>query len=315
LIPVDQGIKASSADELTVGVERLLTPTLTVGLKGTYRTLNSTIEDRCDLDYTSPETDYSSCALINPGSGGTFASGSVPTCNGLVDDSAWYQCYPQGPATPEARRIYRGIELLARKTVGNSLWLQASFVYSSLRGNYDGGVNQGVYGQTDPGVNSDFDYPALWHDGYGILGLDRPYRLRFDGFWATPWKLSVGLNAFVESGTPLNKMGFFNTGYGAYVFLLPRGSVGRLPTFWSTNLTLQYPFAVGPATVTLVGYVFNLFNKQIAVDRDNSWSISPPAGFPATIYDPNQEQTNPYYGSVTRRSQPRIFRAAVKVSF
>ena len=211
--PVDAGVKASSMDELTIGVERLIMPTLTVGLKGTYRALNSTLEDRCDFDYTSPETNYSGCALINPGSGGKFASGDAPTCNGLYDDPEWYQCYPRGPASPEVKRIYRGIELFARQSVGNSLWLQASYVYSSLRGNYDGGVNQGVYGQTNPGINHDFDYPAVWHNGYGTLALDRPNRFRFDGYWVTPWRLSVGLQAFVESGAPLNQMGYFNAGW------------------------------------------------------------------------------------------------------
>ncbi len=315
--PVDAGIKASSLDELTAGVERLLMPTLTVGLKGTYRTLNNTLEDRCDFDYTSPLTDYSACALINPGSSGKFASGDVPTCNGFYTSDSFdaYQCYPRGPASPEVKRYYRGIELFARQAVGNSLWLQASYVYSSLRGNYDGGVNQGAYGQTDPGINSDFDYPALWHDGYGTLALDRTNRFRFDGFWVTPWRLSVGLQAFVATGEPLNQIGYFNDGYGSLIFLVPRGSVGRLPTLWGTNLSLNYPIAVGPVTVTLQAYLFNVFNQQIAVDRDNSWSISPPAGYPATIYDPNQEQNNPYYGSVTRRQDPRIFRAAVKVSF
>src|SRR5439155_15312309 len=61
--PVDQGLKAAYQDELTVGVEKALDPTLSVGLKGTYRTLGRTIEDRCDLDYTSPLTDFNSCAL------------------------------------------------------------------------------------------------------------------------------------------------------------------------------------------------------------------------------------------------------------
>ena len=96
---------------------------------------------------------------------------------------------------------------------------------------------------------------------------------------------------------------------------MPRGEAGRLPTQWGTDLTLQYPIAVGPATVTLAGYVFNLFNEQIAVDRDNAWSTSPPANFAETVFDPNHKQTNPYYGSVTRRSSPRVFRAALKGSF
>ena len=70
------------------------------------------------------------------------------TASSTIDE--WYQCYPRGPASPPARRLYRGIELFARKSVGNSLWLQASYVYSSLRGNYDGGVNEGLYGSDLP---------------------------------------------------------------------------------------------------------------------------------------------------------------------
>jgi outer membrane receptor protein involved in Fe transport len=310
--PVDSGIVAPYQDELTVGIERLLGSSLTVGLKGTYRRLGSAIENRCDF-VRSPETENSRCAIITPGSSGKFASGDLPTCNGL--DSPWSSCEPTGPASPPAKRVYRGIELLARQAVGDRLWVQASYVYSSLRGNYDGGVNEGLYGRTIPGRNEDFDFPALWHDGYGILALDRPNRFRLDGYWVTPWLLSVGLQAFVESGAPVNKLGFFNRTYGSMVFLVPRGSEGRLPTLWGTNLTISYPIAIGPVTVTAQAYLFNVFNEQIAISRDDVWSRSPPEGFPVTIYDPNQQQNNETYGAVTGRLDPRSFRAALRVSF
>jgi outer membrane receptor protein involved in Fe transport len=305
---VDAGVKASSQDEVTAGVERLFGSTLTVGLKGTYRSLASTLEDRCDFGDAG-------CVLVNPGSNAKYASGNAMTCNGITYQYPdYFQCTPTGPPTPEAKRYYRGIELLARESIGTSLWLQASYIYSSLRGNYDGGVNE-IFALTNPGINADFDYPALWHNGYGTLSLDRTNRFRFDGYWVTSWRLSVGMQAFAETGAPLNRMGLFDDAYGSGVFLVPRGSAGRLPTLWGANLVLSYPISIGPVTATLQASLFNVFNKQIAVDRDQAWSISPPAGFPATIYDPNQEQTNPYYGSVTRRSEPRIFRAAVKVSF
>ena len=309
---VDKGIRAPHEDELTLAVERLITPSLTVALKGTYRSLGDTVEDRCDFDYTMPESDFTGCAFVNPGSGAKFSAGDAPTCTGFEADE---QCFPRGVPTPEAKRIYRGIELFARQVVGNNLWLQASYVHSSLKGNYDGGVNQAVYGQTTPAYNTDFDYPALWHNAYGALGLDRPNRFRFDGFWVTPWRVSIGLQAFAESGTPLNEMGYFNRDYGPLIFLVPRGSAGRLPTYWGTNLTASYPFVIGPATVTLQAYLFNMFNKQIAISRDDSYTTSITAGYPDTAFDPNQEQTNPYYGAVNHRSQPRVFRAAVRVSF
>jgi hypothetical protein len=316
--PVDPGVRGWYQDELTVGIERLLDPTLTVGLKGTYRTLRNVLEDRCDLDYNSPETGFSSCGLMNPGSSGDIASGRLPTCNGLDGDS--YQCgIAPGRATPPVSRIYRGIELSAHKSLGDRLWLQASYVYSSLRGNYDGGVNQGVtqgsFGQTLPGMNEDFNYPQMEHNAYGILALDRSHRFRLDGYWVTPWRLSLGLQAFVESGAPLNRRGYLNEFYGASVFLVPRGSEGRLPTLWGTSLTLSYPIAIGPATVTLQAYLFNVFNEQIATSRDEAWSTQQPPDYPASIFDANQEQNNPEYGKVTGRSDPRVFRAALRVSF
>ena len=67
-------------------------------------------------------------------------------------------------------------------------------------------------------------------------------------------------------------------------------------------------------TVTRQAYLLNLFNKQIAVARDDTWGYGPPEGYPATIYDP-QEQYNDDYGKVTGRQEPFQFRAALKVSF
>src|SRR4029079_19525979 len=110
--------------------------------------------------------------------------GQAATCNGL--DDPFYECSESGPATPLASRLYRGLEALMRKTYGDRYWIQASYVYSSLRGNEDG-VLQGA-----------FAYPALWHNGYGILALDRSHRFRLDGYWTAPWGLGVGLGAFAE---------------------------------------------------------------------------------------------------------------------
>jgi len=303
---IDTEIAAPLQDELTLGIERSFGPTWTVGLKGTYRRLDSMLETRCDIAEEG-------CAVITPGSNGRYASAGVITCNGLDGDAS--ECVdPPGAATPPVRRLYRGIELLARKTLGDRLWVQASYVYSSLRGNYDGGINE-TTGRSAAGTNHDFDYPALWHNGYGALFLDRPHRFRLDGYWVTPWRLTLGLQAFAESGAPLERLGYFSVTYGSLVYLLPRGSAGRLPTLWDANLTLSYPIAVGPVTVTLQAYLFNAFDNQIAISHDDAWSVDPPADYPASLFDPNQEQTNSYYGAVTGRSGPRSFRAAVRVSF
>ena len=255
--------------------------------------------------------------MINPGSNGRSASGNIPTCDFLYDGAEGEHCFPTGPATPPARRQYRGIEVFARQSIRDRFWLQASYVRSSLRGNYDGSVNEASYnqtlGQTTPGLNWGFGWPPYWHNGYGALALDRPNRFRLDGFWVTPLRVAVGLQAFVESGAPLNRLGYF-TGM-AVVLLEPRGSAGRLPTLWEANLTLSYPIRVGPLTATLQGYLYNFFNNQIVTSRDERWTTAVPEGYAATIYDPSQERNNPDYGRVTSRSAPRSFRAALRVAF
>jgi hypothetical protein len=314
---VDEGIEGTYQDELTVGIERLLAPTLTIGVKGTYRNLGTALEDRCDLDYSDPEINTYECAFINPGSSARYASGESPTCDRHYLAPGGQRCSPSGAPTPNARRIYRGIEILARHFVPDRLWIQASYIYSSLRGNYDGGVSQvfeQTVGQARPGVTWDFTAEDIWHNSYGTLTLDRPHRFRLDGYWTSPLRLSVGLQAFIESGAPLNKFGFHSM-LGPSIFLVSRGSAGRLPTLWEANLTASYPISVGPVTATLQGYVYNIFNNQIATAVDEAWTIEPPAGYPATALDPNQERDNPNYGKVTSRSAPRSFRAALRVSF
>ena len=219
------------------------------------------------------------------------------------------------PATAPATRVYKGLELLARKSVGDTLWLQASYVYSSLRGNYDGEVDEGRFA-TSPGLTADYDYPQFEHNAYGRLYLDRPVNFRAAGFYRTPLKLSVGIEAYVLSGAPLDKTGYFNSIYLSAVQLVPRGSAGRLPTLWEASATLEYPMRLGPATVTLQGFVYNLFNNQIRTSQDMEWTYSaPPPPLPYPNYDPNQPNRNENYGKATTRQAPRFFRAAARISF
>src|SRR5262249_49505224 len=92
--PVDPGLHRAYPDELTVGFEKAIDTTLSVGVKGSYRELGSVIEDRCDLDpSTSPYG--ASCALANPGSSGPVARGFYATCDGSGNPTD-----PNSPAYP-----------------------------------------------------------------------------------------------------------------------------------------------------------------------------------------------------------------------
>jgi Carboxypeptidase regulatory-like domain/TonB dependent receptor-like, beta-barrel/TonB-dependent Receptor Plug Domain len=311
----DANMKGIYQDELAVGFEILMGSTFSLGLRGIYRRLGRAIEDRCDLDFTSSENNFVPCAFVNPGSDERYARGDFIGCNGLDGDS--YQCQRGVPSTPEARRLYRGIELIGRTGIGERLWLQASYIYSSLRGNYDGGVDESN-GETNPGVSfSAFDFPAYWsQNAYGKLSLDRPHSFRADVAYTAPFGLFVGLDGFIQSGAPINKLGYFNASsiFGSPIHLVPRGGAGRLPTVWEANFTMGFPIILGPLTATLQAYIFNLFNNQIEIQRNDNYTIHPLPNYPASLYDPNVPSNNSGYGKIVARQDPRLFRMALRVS-
>jgi outer membrane receptor protein involved in Fe transport len=339
--PVDAGIKAAYQDEATIGVEKALDPTLSIGLKGTYRTLGRTIEDRCDLDPNGPT--QNSCALFNPGGTGPAASGQYLSCDGSGNptDPTSGECGLPGVAVQEAKRIFRGIEMTARKQFTNALWAQASFLYSSLRGNYSGAIRE-ASGQTDPGINADYDYHQFLTNAYGNLELDRPVQARIDAVYTAPFGLSAGLGFYVRSGLPLSRQGWFNDFYPTELYLDQRGSDGRTPTDYEMNLSMSYNLNVGPVTITPMLYVFNVLNRQTPLTLDQTFN--PNASFvtnPASPYygqagvepgtagpdgtvcqsstpctdNPDYLKVAPNTLGLTSRTAPRLIRAALKITF
>jgi hypothetical protein len=329
--PVDPGVKEGYQQEATLGIEKAINPTLSVGLKGTYRAIGRTIEDRCDLD---PDfAGGSTCGLMNPGGTGPAASGVYPIFDGSgnpTDPNSGANGLPGVPVGP-AKRYFRGIELMAREQIANVLWTQASILYSSLEGNFSGAIRE-ASGQTDPGINSDFDYYQFSYKAFGKLELDRPVQARIDAVYNAPFGLSAGLGFYVRSGRPTTQLGWFNFQYLDSLNVSTRGTAGRLPTDYDMNLTVGYNLYAGPVAITPMLYAFNLLNRQTASDVLQTFNVngtfvtntaSPYYGqagvepgmgsCPAFSSSPCSD--NPDYRKVTQRISPRLFRAALKITF
>jgi hypothetical protein len=312
--PTDRNLKGMYQDEYTIGVEKALTPTFVVGLKGSYQRLGEVLEDRCDLDYEHPENRGQPCAIINPGSSERYARGDFPCSNAhnARPDASELDALCNengGPAVPRASRIYRGIELTARQSFQERMWVLASYIYSSLRGNYDGAARL-ASGQADPGINADFDYFAFdQHNSHGKLYLDRPHSFQLGVTYLTPFGLTAGLSTHVRSGPPRNKSEFFNMGYFQEVFGVRRGTAGRAETQYEANVSLAYEFKMGPVTIAPRLYVYNVLNRQ--GETRVSDAFNPDGAFDA---EGNAVQ-HPNYGKILERQGPRLFRVAMRVSF
>lgn len=312
--PVDPNLEGMYQDEFAVGVEKALTPTLVVGLKGSYQRLGQVLEDRCDLDYLHPENQGQFCAIINPGSSERYARGDFP-CNNFTNERPDASAFDAvcnengGPPIGNASRIYRAVELTAQKSFSERLWAVTSYVYSSLRGNYDGAARL-ASGQADPGVNADFDYFHFYErNAHGKLYLDRPHSFRLGVTYLTSFGLTAGLSTYVRSGPPRNKNEYFNGGYNQEIFGVRRGTAGRAETQYEANLSVAYEFKFGPLTIAPRVYIYNVLDRQGETRVQDAFN--PDGAFDA---DGNAVR-HPDYGKILERQEPRLFRVAMKVSF
>jgi outer membrane receptor protein involved in Fe transport len=313
--PPDPGLKPQSIGEGSVGIEYEVAKDLAIGARGIYRSMRNVVEDG---SFDDGDTYF----IFNPGRNepgtteraacqGDVASGRLPRCFG------------------RAQRFYRAIEFTATKRFTNNYQFIASYVYSSLTGNYEG-LFRNDNGQSDPNITSLFDLQSLLDNTYGRLPNDRPHQFKFNGSYRTPFKLMISGNFYMQSGTPFNQLiphPIYGNNEG---FAVQRGTaivpavtatqpgfpnvvqgIGSTRTPMTTNLDLgfYYPIKVGEGKeLRLSGDWFNVFNSQRAVTLDQTFSINSGVSGVAPV-------VNPFWGSALLIQAPSAFRFGAKFTF
>ncbi len=219
---VDSGLRGISLDELTIGVERLIDPTLSIGLKASYRGLHNTVEDRCDIDYNAPgSTNQSQCAMMDPGGDGKYARGDFYYCNGadpgnncILDPSDperfIYGAPPAAaPANGSTRESSSSRERASAIGCGSrpptSTRRCAATTTAKSTKAWAVRPTPASIGTTTTRCSSRTPQAACSSTG--------PIDFRLAGYYRTPLGLSVGFDAYVISGAPLDRWGYFNAFY------------------------------------------------------------------------------------------------------
>jgi hypothetical protein len=317
--PVDEALKGQYVDEFLVGGEYEVAPNLSLGAKYVHRNLGRVIED-----FLVPSEGH--YFIANPGSG-------------LGAEMAFYD-YSPVPA-PDVRRVSNTFELSARKRFSQGWQFLASYVYTTLEGNYDG-TFQNSTGQLDPNINSAFDYADFLVNAEGKLTNDRRNQFKFDGSYdfqrGALTGLNIGVSTHYYSGAPLNAYGYSVPYANWEYYLAPRGSLGRGPSDWEADLRFNYPIRLGSTSrLNLMVDIFNLFDRQEAVqlderynlaldgrcagipedqcNGDNGWLTTPGTLNPlGSLSNPRATATNPdYLQKGTVFTQPRSIRFGVKL--
>ena len=292
--PIDPDLKPQTVNEVAAGVEYEVLNGLTLALRGVYRAQGAVIEDGSFDEGTT-------FFLFNPGESETERAACATP----------FGCFGR------ARRYYRALEFTATKRFTTNYQFVASYVYSSLTGNYEGFYrsenNQGL-----ANLSTLFDIQSLLANRYGRLPGDRPHQLKFDGSYRTPWRLLVSGSFRLQSGVPFNAL-IPHPVYGDNEgFEVPRGTAinpltgsSRTPVIYNLDLGVHYPIRLGEGRQLRIQFDwFNVTNAQRAIRQDETLRIN--SGIPGA----NSIQfPNPFYGQGTIFQYPSSLRIGIKFQF
>ncbi|HEX5475952.1 MAG TPA: TonB-dependent receptor [Vicinamibacterales bacterium] len=263
-VNIEPNIKPMRSQEVTFGLEHQLGPVTAVSARYIHKQLNRGIEDVGDLG-----PDGEAYIIANPGEG-IVQQFDISTGTSLYA--------PQGgtdltQTLPKPKRNYDAVELDFTKRLANNWSFYGSYTWSRDWGNYPGLSESDENGRSDPNVGRSYDYPAELFNGqgqpnYGVLPTDRTNAVKLSALYQFAWGTSVGVNTFIESGTPVNRQVPIISPDNYPVYYLGRGSDGRLPMLSRTDLYVQHSFRVGGTrSVTLSANVLNLFNQRTPINR------------------------------------------------
>lgn len=201
-IPTKDTFQAQEADpfskvEYILGYESMLNDEYTFLLKGTYRYVDSALDDYCG-SYADPY-----CVMLNPGEDSSwYKDGSYYEGNGVyadtdqvtdgVADPGSLTLHPNSSTIqlPKGINKYYALESTLRYKLDDLNW-SFSYSWSHSYGNFEGAVKSDN-GQADAGLTTDFDFPALMDGSYGNLPNDRRHVMKFFGSYNVTDNLVVG---------------------------------------------------------------------------------------------------------------------------
>jgi hypothetical protein len=291
---VDPSLKPMGVDQMNATVEYQLGSKMVFRASYIRSDLLHTIEDMGVLIGGSENYLY-----VNPGEGllGQAMNIGYPgvtkapeaLCRSKLTGTNLTKCLAgQVFPTPAATRTYNALELSLTRRFSNQFFFNASYVYSSLKGIYGGiantdevrtattgggfGLGQQQGGQITRGGSSagrawDLDEYMFNAKGNpyttGPLATDRPHQLKLYGAYDFRFGTQIGLNFFVESGTPITTYAY--TSDQIRMMVNDRGDMGRTPVFSQTDLLVAHDFKVAENKKIHIEFnMSNLFNQKTA---------------------------------------------------
>lgn len=335
---ISKNLKATKQNEFIFGYEHTFGE-IELGLTYTRRRLLTNAEDvaidaavlayceangidGCEDDFTG----FHQYVILNPG------QDALVQLDGANNEEVTLTAEQLG--YPKAVRKFDAVEFSFDRPWDGKYSFGGSYTWSKTRGNSEGFV-QSDFGQADAGITQDFDQPGFLTGAYGRLPTDRRHRFKLRGSMALLDNFIIGANIISESPRPLSCFGFdprgnfnspddpysaFGNAYGAASRfcggeLSPRGTAQESDWLTTVNMKAAYNIELSSGqTVTFRADVFNLFNAQAVLERNETGELSSPVRDPGTDAITGY-LSNPNYGLATRTQGPRSVRLGIDVAF
>jgi hypothetical protein len=299
--------KPFSKEEFILGYEHQLTDQLSIAFRATYRRILTVLDDYC-----GPWAGKNECVMLNPGQASTWSKDASywngekfeetkKIKDGIPDKNSQRLHTVAEIALPNPKHTYQALQTTLKYSA-EKYRLTMIYSLSKSQGNTEGAVKSDN-GQSDAGATSDWDFPALMDGAYGYLPNDRRHTLKLFGNYSVTEDFSIGFNALLSSGRPLNQFGQGHPStdpnlYGSYgdSFYLyegcdfndqnkcikgtkrysshPRGSAGRTPWIFKLDLSANYLFTISGMDMKATLQVFNILNSQAVTSSNEHYETS-----------------------------------------
>jgi len=301
------GLNASYLDEITLGAQQQLGPTVGVGVRGLYRKWKDVIEDVLYYDATGQRhQDY-------------------------INDN-------------NARRTYKGVELTFEKRFSHNWNLLANYTYSQTRGNNFSSSNLGGQLEDFTGSNctNTTDRSIGTNGALPCVSVNSNDRISGQPTWDVPNLFNI-LGAYVFNLGPValtwGNAGIYSSGntYSKTRSMTVRNLAGgatndrstyyyeglgsdRGPNWWRYDTSLEGVFRLFGVDLGAKGEVFNVTNRQtpIVVSNTAFCDVSSPANQTNGVVNTACQTAFNNYGTYTSRGAfmaPRNYRLTFLVRF
>lgn len=291
---VDPALKPTGTDLINASVEYQLGPRTVLRAGYVRNSLIRAIEDMGVLIEGSENYLY-----VNPGEGllgkvmnitpGTATRAPASLCQSKLSGQNLEDClagivFP----TPRPVRTYNALEISITRRFANGWFLDGSYVFSRLFGNYPGIANADeirtptVGSGYGPGQQQSsqitrqggsatraWDLDQIVFDSRGNLGprgrlpTDRPHVFKLYGAYTFRFGTELGAYFNASSGTPITTYAY--TTDQIPMMVNRRGDLGRTPFFTQTDLNIAHSFNIAEGKKLKLEFnMINVFNQKTA---------------------------------------------------